>query len=100
MPTPFVPGRDPKKRRREERTRKHPKVIPSPYLDFLTHAPTTIIPVVRISRRRSLSEFVRVVELPLMTWHRWELPLPASVVAVNRVRQSRLIRRYLTRKLL
>jgi hypothetical protein len=29
MPTPFVPGRDPKKRRREEKTRKHPKVIPS-----------------------------------------------------------------------
>ena len=41
-----------------------------------------------------------MVELPLMTWHRWELPLPASVVAVNRIRHSRRIRRYLTRKLL
>jgi hypothetical protein len=43
-----------------------------------------------------LSEFVRVVELPLMTWHRWELPLLASVVAVGNHQlyrvQSRLIR--------
>jgi hypothetical protein len=28
---------------------KHSKVIPSPYLDFLTRAPSTIIPVARIS---------------------------------------------------
>jgi hypothetical protein len=51
MPTPFVPGRDPKRRRKEEKkeTRKQPKVIPAPYLNFLTHAPLTIIPVVCIS---------------------------------------------------
>jgi len=40
-----------------------------------------------------------------MTWHRWELPLPASVVAVDCIRQlhllqSRRIHRHLTHKLL
>jgi len=56
VPTPFVPGRDPKKRRREEINKKHPKVIRSPYFDFLTRAPTTIVPIACISRPRSLSE--------------------------------------------
>jgi len=38
-------------RSEEERreTRKHPNVIPSPYLHFLTNAPTTITPVAHIS---------------------------------------------------
>jgi hypothetical protein len=38
-------------RREEEKreTGKLPKVIPSPYLDFLIHASTTIIPLARIS---------------------------------------------------
>jgi len=43
---------------------------------------------------------IRVVKLPLMTWHGWELPLPASVIAVNRIRQSRLHHRYLASELL
>jgi hypothetical protein len=34
-----------------------------------------------------LSEFVRVVELLLMIWHRWGLPLVLSVEAVNCIRQ-------------
>jgi len=54
MPTPFVPGHDPRRQEEKRETRKHPKVIPSPYLDFLTQAPMTIIPVARMSRRRSL----------------------------------------------
>jgi len=45
--------------------------------------PSSAALVARVSRHRSLSEFFRVVELPLMTWHRWELPLPASAVAVG-----------------
>jgi len=59
-PPPLAGGKNPCRRhlyraeiqRREEEKRettKHRKVIPSPYLDFLTHAPTTIIPVARIS---------------------------------------------------
>jgi hypothetical protein len=68
MPTPFVLGRDPKKRRREERNKKHPQVIPSPYLDFQTHAPTTIIPVARISAQVIVG-IVKVVKLPFVTRH-------------------------------
>jgi hypothetical protein len=41
-----------------------------------------------------------VVELPLMIQRRWELPLQVSVIAVNRIRQLRLIGRYQTGKLL
>jgi len=59
-PHPLTGGKNPCRRhlyraeiqRREEEkreTRKHLKVIPSAYLNFLTHAPTTIIPVGRIS---------------------------------------------------
>jgi len=105
-PSPLAGGKNPCRRHlyqaviqstqeQKTETRKHPNVIPSPYLDFLTHAPTTIIPVAHISRRRSESEFVRVVELPVMTWHRWVLQLPASAVAINRVRHSCVICRYL-----
>jgi len=44
------------KRREEQQreTRKHQKVIPSPYLDFPTHSPMSIIPVAGISWRCSL----------------------------------------------
>ena len=69
-------------------------MIPSSYLHFQTHAPTTIIPEARISVQVIVG-IVKVVELPLVTRHRWELPLPAfmgaplpaSVVAVNRIHQ-------------
>jgi hypothetical protein len=47
---PFVPGRDPKKSRREEKNMKTAQIDPVlHYLNFLTHAPTTIIPVAHIS---------------------------------------------------
>jgi len=60
-PHPLTGGKNPCRRhlyraeiqRREEEkreTRKHPKVIPSSiYLNFLTHAPTTITPAACIS---------------------------------------------------
>jgi len=67
-PPPLAGGKHPswrhlcraviQRRKAENReTRKYPKVIPSPYVNFLTHAPTTIIPVARITRRRSLLQF-------------------------------------------
>jgi len=91
-------------RRVEEKrgTRKHTNVIRPPYLHFQTE-PILLRPsisVTRISWHRLLSEFSMVVELPPMIWHLWELPLPASVIAVNRIRQFRFIRPYLTRKFL
>jgi len=38
-----------KREEKRKRNKNHPKVISSPYLDFLTHARTTIITVARIS---------------------------------------------------
>jgi hypothetical protein len=61
VPTPFVLGRDPKKRR-EERKKKTSKSDPVlHYLNFLTHAPTTITPVACILAQVFV-EIVRVVE--------------------------------------
>jgi hypothetical protein len=84
----------------EKRNKKHPSdpVLHISASEPILHQPS--IPVAGISQRRSLSEFVRAGELPLMIRHRWELPLPTSIVAVNRIRHSHLIRRYLIRKLL
>jgi hypothetical protein len=81
MPMPIVLGRDPQKRR-EEKNKKHPKVIPSAYLHFQTHAPKNITPVAAMSAYIIVG-IVRVAYLPLMTSHRWELLLPASFVAMG-----------------
>jgi hypothetical protein len=59
----------------------------------------TIIPVARILVW-AIVGFIGLLELPGMTWHRWELPLPASIVAVNHIHQLCNIGRYLTRQLL
>jgi hypothetical protein len=49
MLTPFVLGQDPNKRRKEVRNKKTSKSDPMlHYLNFLTHAPMTIIPVTSI----------------------------------------------------
>jgi len=78
---PYVLGRDLKTRKREERNKKTSKSDPVfHYLSFLTHAPTTITPVACISAWVFV-EIVRVVELALVTLHRWEIPLPPLVVA-------------------
>jgi len=70
-----------------------PRTSIPPYLHSQTHTasdlPSSTALVVRVSRRRWLSEFVKVVELPLMTWHRWGHPLPVLAVAVDRIRQLR-----------
>jgi len=75
------------RRAEEKRNKKHPSdpVLHISASEPILHRPS--IPVARMSQRRSLSEFVRAVGLPLMIRHRWELPLPTSVVAVNRIRQ-------------
>jgi len=41
----------------------------------------TIIPVARILAEVIVG-IVKVVDLPLIAWHQWELPLPAPVVAL------------------
>ena len=93
-----------KRREKQENIQKWSRPL---YLQFRTK-PLLLrpsIPIARISHCRSLSEFARVVELLLLTWHRWELPLLASVIAIRDHRLYTLIVcsiicRYPTRKLL
>jgi len=88
MPTPFVPGRDPMKRRREERNKKPSKSDPGS-ISRLSNTCSNA----HHSHSSYLSACVIVGirqcygELPLLTWHRWELPRPASAIAVNRICQ-------------
>jgi hypothetical protein len=54
------------------------------YLNFLTYSPTTIIIIAHIVAYIIVG-IVTVVEIPLVSWHRWEQLWQASVVAINRV---------------
>jgi len=80
-----------------------------PYLhsqtDPASNVPSSSTLVVQISAW-FLVGIIRMVELPLMTRHRWELPLPASFIAIGdgqsytSIVYSHLICRHLKRKLL
>jgi len=58
-----------------------------PYLHSQIHpassVPSSTVLVVHISAW-FLVGIIRVVELPLMTWHRWELLLPASFIVIGK----------------
>jgi len=67
-----------------------------PYLNFLTHAPTTIHSRCSDIWAQFVATIIRFVNHLLMVCHRWEHLLPASVVAVNYIQQLRLICQHLT----
>jgi len=53
-----------------------------PNLNFLTHAPVTIISIAHITTLVFFG-IISVLDLPLMSWHWSDLPLPALVIAIG-----------------
>lgn len=82
--------------KRREKQENFQKWFCPPYLNFLTYAPTTIHSCCSDIWAQFFVAIIRMVNDLFIVSHRWELPLLATVIAVNPMHQLHLICVHLT----